>query len=87
MTSRKSPTNNEIRDWLYNSKQSTIQMARVRELVKQMKDGLWDIDTIPNDPIQIKDNAVEDGHHRLLAKLIYNQSVEMKVQESWSKNK
>lgn len=72
-----SPT--QAKQWLRGSKQPKVRLPCMKKLWFAMERGEWDIDNTPNDPIRIKDGAVEDGHHRLVAIIMYGKPVELKV--------
>lgn len=67
------------RNWLAHSKQERLNLRRVRDYAALMDQGVWKPSIHRDTPIHIDKNKLKNGHHRLVAVLLYGKPVEMYV--------
>lgn len=73
------PDADELRGWLACSDQDALDLGKVRRLLGRMRDGRWFADR--NRPVIHEHGRLFDGHHRVLAALLYGGPVEMWVED------
>ena len=65
--------------WIRDTHQRRIDLLKCRRILNDIEAGTWDpIGT--TGPVIVRDNKCLDGHHRLLAVLMYGEPIQIAVQ-------
>jgi hypothetical protein len=69
----------EARRWLSRSRQSRIDLARLRRMVADIEKGGWEPEAHSDKPVRIAGERLVNGHHRIVAMLITGQPLPMYI--------
>jgi hypothetical protein len=69
----------EARRWLSRSRQSRVDLAKLRRMVADIEKGGWKPEAHRDKPVRITGDRLVNGHHRIVAMRITGQPLPMYI--------